>query len=188
MIPVARVPLWLLVSSRWGQGGPVRNAEKWGTGGADERRQLPWVRGSSCQWLHLHQGSGSSSEIQLSSQTPTLRFTYSQNCPSPPWLEWPFPPTKAERRRNDRAENNNKKPCSVGRSGVGWGSWIPPFFGILFLISFSLDEVAEEIKIEQSLWYRFNLQKFNIATYKPDQLKGDYSFYRQLLCFSTGFL
>lgn len=26
MMPVARVPLWLLVSSRWGQGGPVRNA------------------------------------------------------------------------------------------------------------------------------------------------------------------
>lgn len=26
MMPVARVPLWLLVSSRWGQGDPVRNA------------------------------------------------------------------------------------------------------------------------------------------------------------------
>lgn len=130
--------LWLLDFSRWGQGSPVRSAwEKGGRKGWEERRWPFWTRGSSCHRLHLHTEAGFSSQMQLPTQTPTLRFTHSlmelslttAAMSDPTWK--PFPLPQAERGRNYGKTKTKTKLLS--REKLGWGagdSFVSPFLGV----------------------------------------------------------
>lgn len=147
--------LWLLVSSRWGRDGSVRNAwEKRGRRCWQERWWLFWTRGTSCQWLHLSWDPGSSSEVQLPSQTPTLRFTRSHtkltlttaarsDCPDA------LSSSKGRKRKESwkRKTITKNLPC---REKWGTASSLPSLEDKQFhLISFASNEVAEEIEMER---------------------------------------
>lgn len=162
--------LWLLVSSRWGWDGPGRSAWEKGVGGTGKRSGSYFGQGVL---LVFTQTQAPVQKFSSFLKTPSQIHT--QNCPSPPWLGLTLPggPFLFQRQKEEgitEKKNNNKKPLLCREK---WGQLDPSFPWCI--ISFSPDEVAEEIEIQPSPQYGFNLRKFNIPTYKPDQLKGDYS-------------
>lgn len=197
MMPLTRVPPASVFFLGWGQGNPVRKARgKRGRKCWEERWWLFGTRGSSCQRLCLYPDPDFSSEVPFPPQTPTLRSTHSHAelslttmVTSDPAPRLFLLPQAGWGRNYGKIRTKTKIKLLCREKGLGAASCLPSLeYKQLYLISFSPNEVAKGVDVEWPPQCGFNLQKLNILPHKPDQLKGDYSLYRQRLCLCTGFL